>query len=661
MKKYVILFCLCMTLLFTAACGGDKQPPATPTPVPTSEPTPSPSPTPVPENEAVNALERLEEKLQAMLSRTGTADLDMTKGIGYDVTIDVSVNQMLLSLLGMTDLNQIGIDLSADMNQELLGMNMALSLGNETLLASEMLYDYEKLLMNVPKYSSAYMLSETTEGSASDNAAVSVDYAKLTELARKFISDSFLNFRPVDSYTDNATLEADAYKVTGRKFSATLSMSEFSTLLQEYEEIYQSLFPGTDLNLSELEITDFENLVLDYYYTGKEGIYGWSCYPDSAPADTIGVISAENGLCFFNTDEEILFYTEKTSDTEGTFYFPSEESPLTLVYTKGENQIDLYEPESDITISANWDFSENKISYGFTFAMTDMSVTCSMVIEGKLAHMEMALISYDTQLATLTADYTIREMRPVSMPETWLEPEAWRAQFDADAFYADIETMAEGMPEAVSGFLYGFYEGFTGIDVTPEDPSSEDPQVTPSVTPELPSGYDFSVLTGYAEDEYGNVEFLASEEEVLALGLTSTGIYGTVLTDEQRQTLVQYGSTVLDNPYSEYGTFYEISGNVYSSVDSYFYTEYYTADSANYYNQVDLYIEVLTGDFYSVGVANTSKEKAFAMANDILAILGETSRLDVNTDISALSNGIWVGDYYIYGWDNVDYFLIRIY
>lgn len=659
MKKYVVLFCLCITLLFTAACGGDQQPPATPTP--TAEPTPSPSPTPVPENEAVNALEQLEENLQALLSWNGTADFDMTKGIGYDVTMDVSVNQMLLSLLGMADMEQIGIDMSADMNQELLAMNMAFSLGEKTLIDSEMLYDYEKLLMNVPKYSSAYVLSEPAEGSASDDVSVTVDYAELTELLQKFISDSFLNFRPVDGYTDNATLEAGAYKVTGRKFSATLSMGEFSTLLQEYGELYQNMFPEEDLNLSELEIADFENLVLDYYYTGEKGIYAWSCYPDNTPDDTIGVISSEGGFCFFTGADGLIFYTEKTSATEGTFYFPSEESTLTLVYTMGDNSISLYEPESDISISANWDFAENKVSYGFSFAMTDMAASFSMVMEGKLAHMEMTLTSYDTQLVTLTADYTIREMRPVSMPETWLTPEEWQAQFDTDAFYTDIEAMAEGTPEAVSSFLYGFYEGFTGIDVTPEEPPVEDPQVTPSVAPEQPSGYDFSVLTGYAADEYGNVEFLALEEEVLALGLTSTGIYGTALTDEQRQTLIQYGSTVLDNPYSESGTFYEISGNVYSSVDSYFYTEYYTADSANYYNQVDLYIEALTGDFYSVGVANASKEKAFAMANDILAILGETSRLDMNLDITTLNSGVWVGNYYIYGWDNGDYFLIRIY
>lgn len=657
MKKHFVLFFLCFALLFAVACGGENTPPATPTPTESPTPSPSPTPTPTPANAAVEALDNLEDKLHAVLSWEGTGDYDLEQGLGYDITMDISINQMLMNLLGMTDLNHIGIDMSMDMSNDLCGYNIALFIGEDEFFNFDMISDYNKLLMNVPKYSSEYALSGNNDTSSTGLTSSAI-YGDLTEVYQKFISDSFLSVRPVEGYTDNATLEVGNYRVTGRKFSVHIPLEDLSKTLNEFLTSLQEMFPDSETEITEITSEDYELLVLDYY-TNENGTFAWVCYPDTAPEEALGFISAENGWCFFNKqDTDPLFYTEKSTATTGTFYFPDEESTLTLVYETGENSIILYEPDSELTASAKWQFSEKYISLDFTLSTADFSVVYTLVSEGNSSHTEMTLTSYDTQLGTISADCKIRDYRPVTMPETWLDAETWRAQFDTDAFRADIEAMAEASPQAISDFLIGFYEGFTQTDITPEN---DTPSAEPSITPEIPLGPDFSVLTGYAVDEYGDVNFLALEEEVLALGLTSTGIYGTPITEEQTQTLLNYGSSVLDNCYSESGTFYEISGNVFDSVDSYFYTEYYSADAANYYNQVDLYLEAITGDFYMVGVANTSKENAFSMANDILSILGEANRLDISLDAASLNEGVWIGDFLVYGWDNGDYFLIRIY
>jgi len=641
MKKKLLLCLLCMTLLFVIGCGSE-----TGAGLPTPEPSQTATPTPTPANAAKEALDSFEDKVNTLLTWNGTADVDLSKGVGYDVSMDISINQLLLSLLGLQDLRTIHIDMSADMKENVLAADMTFHLNEDELLNFDMFFDSQKLLYNFPKYSSQYCILQA----ASDTAgSVEVpDTQEILSLYQNFISDFFAAFRPTDGYVDNATISRDGYQVIGQKFTLTADLTELNDALNRFASAFQEMYPDGETSVTEFPIDNYNRLVIDFY-KGDNGTFAWECYPDTATDEPLGLISTAKGFCLYITTEgatETLLRSEKTTSADGTLYFQNEETEQILNYTLTENSLTVSDEEGNFTLSFDWNFSDTLVSMNLSLATTDFGITYNVVSEKTKSHVELSLSSYDTPLIKLTGDATFRDFEPVTMPENYVDEETWNAQLNTDAFDADLEELLAKYPALEN--LFGTEE--------------ESEPITP--TPSVPEGtYDdsFQNLTGYAVDAYGNVEFLAQESEVLALGLSSTGIYGVPLSEDERLALLNYGSTVLDNAYSEYGTFYKISGNIYSSVDSYFYTEYYTADANNYYNQVDLYLEALTGDFYSVGVANVSKEKAFAMANDILAILGEPGRLDINTDTASLEAGVWVGDYYIYGWDNVDYFLIRIY
>ena len=334
-KKNLLLLFFGFTLFFAAACGGKEQPETTPTPLPTSAPTstptPSPSPTPEPENGIVAALETWEEKFHNILGWEGTGEYDAAAGLGYDASVNISVNRMLLNLLGMGDLSDIRIDLDMDIKDALFGYDIVLSLGDTPFFDYTLLSDGETILMNVPKYSSQYALAESYMNQTG-NTETAVRYEELLPLLQDFVSDSFGSIQPAEEYTDNATLEIEGYKVTGRKFSATLPVESLNTVLHTFADSFTTLFPDAKTTVSELPTDLYETLVIDYY-TNENGTYAWVLYPDNAPEEPMGLICAENGTCFFIREQEennILFYTEKTGRKQGILYLPDDESTMTL-------------------------------------------------------------------------------------------------------------------------------------------------------------------------------------------------------------------------------------------------------------------------------------------------------------------------------------------
>lgn len=665
MKKKLILFFLCLTLLFATACGGEKQPQATPTPTesPTPSPSPSPSPTPTPVNAAKETLHNLETAWESLLNWNSTGNLDVSKGFGYDVTMDVSVNQMLMSLLGMADFSNFSIEMSMDMSNELLFADVALNLNKEELFDMVLFFDYETLIYNIPKYSSAYAgMTQTVE---TDSTVSIPDTEALVTLYKDFITDLFDTFQIEEGFTDNASIERNGYKVTGQKFTVSASVSDINAILNKFGSTFLELYPSGEIEITEIPEDEISVLYFSVY-KGADGTFAWELCPDTAKDEPVGFLSAENGFCLFTTTDgatEVLLRSEKSSSVEGTVYFPNDGDEFALNYTLSDNSISLADLEDTIAVSIGWQFSTDYISLDLSVTTEEIGLTYQMVADGKKAHMDIAVSSYGTQLAKISADYTIREFQTFTMPESYLDEEAWEAQLDKEALQADIDALVAKYPILETLFDFAedpddsYYDDWTGEDYY-DDWYDDTPVYDPTAT------YinDFMNMTGYAVDEYGDVFFEALESEVLALGIPSTALITTEITADQRQALINYVTTVFANDYEQSGSFYYVYGNVAdNSVESQYFTEYYITDNTNGYNVVDLYFEAVTGYFHAMDIYSSSRDEAFRMANEILALLGGTGTLDTGLDATTLEEGCWIGDFLIYGYDYGAYFCITIY
>lgn len=657
MKKKLVLFFLCFILLFAMACGGGEE--ADPTPTPTLTPSPSPSPTPTPVNAAKETLDNLETAWESLLTWNGTGNVDATKGFGYDVSMDISVNQLLMSMLGLADIKNIGIDMTMDMNNELLSADIGLSVNEEDLLSMVMASDYEKLVYNLPKYSTEYagVVPETDP----ESTVTIPNTEELLSMYKDIVADLFATFKAEEAFIDNATIEREGYKVTGQKFTVTASVSDINKILNEFSSAFLELYPDAEVEVTEIPEDEMSTLVF-HVYKGTDGTFAWELYPDTAAEEPMGLISAENGFCLFTTTDgvtEILLSSTKASSTEGTLCFPNDGEEMVLNYTLSDNNITLSDAENTVSVSIGWQFSTDYISLDLSVLTEEIGLVYNMVADGKKSHMELSFSSYDTQLAKLSADYTIRDYKAATMPESFLDVDAWGAQMDSAALEKDLETFLETYPALRT--LLGLEEE-SGDDYTDDDYTDDDWTDYPTYDPSLTYENAFTGMTGYSVDEYGDVYFEPLESEVLALGIPSTGLYYTEITADQQQALIQYVANAFANDIEQSGTFYYVLGNVADdSVESQYFTEFYITDSTNGYNILDLYFEAITGYFHTVDIYSASRDEALRMANDILVILGAEPALTNTLDEASLNEGVWVGDFLIYGYNYGDYYCISIY
>lgn len=652
MKKIWLLFVLCATLLF-AACGESTNEP-TPTPAPTATLTPTPTPTPA--NAAKEALDNLQNACNSLLGWKGTAanEIDISKGFGYDITMDVRINQLLLSLLDMQDLNNLGINLALDMNNDLMAADMHFNLNEDELFDFKMFYDYKKLLYNIPKYSSQYAGIEAAAETEAEAPFTAADTEELLTLYQTVLSDLFGAFQPQEEFVDNATIEAGDYKVTGQKFTVIASVEDLNNILNNFASTFQTIYPEAEIEVTELPADKMNSLIF-HAYVGENGTFAWEIYPDTSADTPVGLIAAEHGFCIFSTKDgvkEFVVRSEKNSATEGILYIPNEEAEFLLSYTLDNNYISVSDEEGSFSFSLDWNISDTYVSTKLSLMLEGYGINYSLVADGTKSHADMSIIGYDTELVNVSADMTIRDFNEVTMPETYVDEETWEAQADMDALVADMTALLEKYP-ALATLFGGEEDPGTGSEEIYDTPGSD-----PTVTYEN----EFMNMTGYYADENGDVYFEALPEEVLAIGQPSTGIFYTEITPETKQALIHYATTAFPSGYMESGTFYQVSGNEISdTVASYYYEEYYCMDTTNQYNVIDLYFEAVTGNFYSVDVYNASKEEAFRMANELLAVLGESATLDISLNDADLTEGVWVGDFLIYGSNYGTYYCINIY
>ena len=170
MKRKLLTFFLLLTLIFAVGCNKkDKNPEPTAAPAPTS------TPTPVPVNLAKENLGKLTESYDKALKMNPNNMIDFSKGVGYDMTMDISVGEQILGLLGITGLDSIRVDASIDM-KDTIAYDLGLFLDTSEVLSATMYMDSENMMINLPKYSSefaSYSMKELLEDAAGHMAKVS--------------------------------------------------------------------------------------------------------------------------------------------------------------------------------------------------------------------------------------------------------------------------------------------------------------------------------------------------------------------------------------------------------------------------------------------------------------------------------------------------------
>ena len=106
MKRKLLILFLLLAMVFAVGCNKkNKNPDPTPTPVPTSTPTP----TPIPANLAKENLSKLLDDFDSMMANQPETQVDFSKGIGYDMTMDISLGKQIATLLGITGLDTVCI------------------------------------------------------------------------------------------------------------------------------------------------------------------------------------------------------------------------------------------------------------------------------------------------------------------------------------------------------------------------------------------------------------------------------------------------------------------------------------------------------------------------------------------------------------------------
>ncbi len=633
MKRKLLTFFLLLTLIFAVGCNKkDKNPEPTAAPAPTS------TPTPVPVNLAKENLGKLTESYDKALKMNPNNMIDFSKGVGYDMTMDISVGEQILGLLGITGLDSIRVDASIDM-KDTIAYDLGLFLDTSEVLSATMYMDSENMMINLPKYSSefaSYSMKELLEDAGySDTIGLpeSINptnvltlYDELLDSYRTLLTDFANNFKE-DGIAPKSSIGTGDYVMTGDKHTVKANPADVVASLKKFMATMEKIYGDLGLDWTSLEDSEATALFLDYY-TDEKGNYAWAFRTDEYPEDQIVFINTGLGFCLYKTEDgkETLGMTSiKSTENSGVIYiyFNDEElaegelpEPMgTIDYEYSDTAV-----HADIlvdTIEATLDYSTKNdiIYYDVTLVMDGLSFVIEETINNNDVDMTMTLASYGIKYASIDVDMTIRDYEESSAPANTVDLETWAAGLDQEALINDLAQLMTDYP-----FLATLFGG------TEEDDGEEDWEYSdePFV---LPSDYtdDFMGLTGWSVDSDGYVDFEPLEDEVLAAGKPSTGYDMLALTDDQLQQLDSIAKTAITNPEVYSYTYYNVWGSAeYGDVASYYtlYCEY--ADPENWDNDITYLFDAVSGDFIGVDIYHSSKEEALRIANEIFKTVGGT-------------------------------------
>lgn len=628
MKKKLLSFLCLLTLLFIMGCNKEKENPApTPTTVPTETATPTPTstptptPTPVPENLAMTNLEKLPASFDEFMANQPQNAVDYTNGLGYDIKMDVTINEDLMEALGVTGLESIGLNGSMDI-KDALAMNAGLYLNQTEVISADLFADLEHVMFNLPKYSSSYatvtveeLLGISTEElTAAFNTEGLPTNAELTELLQNAVTDFVACFQPQEGIEKNISIGTGEYVVNGDLHTVVADTKDLEAYLAGIKAALEA-YPAFTFEEEELTFGDANSFIINYY-DGADDSYAWEFYPDTKADEAIIFVSTAKGLCLYSLEAgtpEVMLYSVAASDTTGTITIPGDEgedSDFTVNYTTGDNAFSITMAEDDVELTMNFKSQNNILTYDFTLVAEGMSIVMEETATATQVDLKLTLASYGMKLGSLSMSTTLRDYAAPVTPQTTTDIETWTNGLDQNALTADLIKLMNDFP-----FLMELILG---------SGEEENENTTPksSYTPDANYSDAFMNMTGYYIDADGYVDFEPEEDEIMALGAPSTGYDSLAITEEQKTSLLDYAEAAFTSSNRYNDKFYWVWGSTkYNDVKSYYSVEYRYTDTNSWDNSITLDFDAVSGEFIAATVCNASKDEAFRMANELLKLL----------------------------------------
>jgi len=671
MKRKIYGLILLLTLVFCVGCNKNKKDnPAEPPAATATE-----TPTPTPANLAKINLDKLPELYDKLMSYQPQNSTDFSKGVGYDVTLKVSLGEQIASLLELSDLESISATGTIDA-KDTMAANFDLCLNDDKILNAHLFADSTNLLFNLPAYSENYaaisweeLLSSVTEDAYSltgsnvistintvDNKPFPSD-AEMNALLRKYLKEFTECFTAVDGTTSNVSIGTGDYLLAGKKYTVRANINDIYAIMESLEAELKKYSEDFTFGLEELKIDGATALLLDYYIS-ENGDYAWTAYSDSTPEEQVVFINTALGVCVYgiNTDgsTEILLYSEKTTESSGTITFPSSEEDGedigTIDYEYSDTSFTMQAMIDDVVFTVEASKVNDTIRYDITVIAEGVSFVITETVTPTLIEMSCSLASFGMEYLTLSMSAKSRDYEEIPVPVNTVDPDTWTNELDQTALLSDIMELLQKYPTLMSLF-------FSSGDGPAQDDTFGDESSTKSPV-EVPKDYtdDFKSMTGYAVVD-GNVDFFPLEKEVLALGHPSTGMDTMEISEDNKNALLEYAKKSVPNCKPTTETFYWIWGSVeFQDVQSYYSKDYVFTDSKNYNNSISIAFDAVSGEFASVDIYNEDKDTAIAIANDVLGLLGIEYTVDAefvenynfarNLSFSGYDGSEYGGDYY---------------
>lgn len=674
MKKKIYTLLLLLMLVVAAGCNKNKkQAEPTPTPVPTEAPTPTPTPV----NLAKINLDKLPEKFDTLMSYQPSNNIDYTNGVGYDVSVKLSIGQQIVDLLGLTGLDNIHASGTVDI-KDTLAANMSLYLNDSEIINTHIFADSTNLLYNLPKYSSNYavtswqeIMNSLNEESGTDSSLIGSSHdvirtintvdtpafpsdEAMMKLLRKHLQDFTECFIEVSGIEKNAAIGNGSYVLSGEKHTVRADINDLYAVLTSLETELQN-YGEIDFNLDEFQ-TEAAFFLLDYYIS-ENGDYAWAAYPDNEAANQLVFINTSVGFCLYITQEdgttEMVMYSTKTTEDSGIITIPSSDTAPegTIHYELGENSISLYAILDTMELTLETSKINDTIRYNVTLVIEGFSVVIKETVTPNHTDVSLTLASYGIEYLTMSATTDTRDYVEIPIPQNTVAADIWAEELDQAALLSDLIRLMQDYP-----FLMNF---FGGSEDSYEEDSDDFWETDDTEDFVIPEGYtdDFSSMNGYAIDSWGYVDFSPEESEVLSLGKPSTGMDTLQITENQKNALFDYAEKSFPSYETYTDTFYWVWGSIeYQDVQSYYRKTYVFYDTNNIDNYIYFEFDAVSGEFSSVEIYHENKATALRMANDILALLDidytvteeiiEDYTFAENFSFSGYDAGPYGGNYY---------------
>lgn len=674
MKKKFTYFMLLLALVFATGCNKNttqSEPTATPEPTATLTPTPTPTPTPI--NLAKENLNKLPEQFDKLMSYQPATATDPADGIGYDITMKLSIGKQITSLLGLDNLNGVSITGTMDVKEH-IAANLDFCINDAKVLNAHLFADAENILFNLPDYSAQYaattweaLAASANEATGSEGLGSSLFGSKtgliptlntvdtnapltneaMEKLLRGYISEFTELFMEVPGITEHVSIGTGDYLFAGEKHTVRASMPEISALLEHIKTDLDA-YGASELPLDDLTSGEENYLFLDYYTDGV-GNYGWTCYTDTDPDDVIVYVNTAVGFYLYRLmpdgTEIPGMYSVKSSEKSGTITLVfDQEEPLGVIdYEYSDNAFYLVGMLDTIEYTMEYSKTNDTIRYNASFVVDGISMIMKETITPARTDISVSLASFGMEYLTLSMSTTTRDYVEIPVPQNVVTTEVWTEELDADALAADLDDLMQQYP-----ILAELIGSFTEETNTPE-----------TTIPGLPEGYsdDFTGLTGYSVDEYGEVDFVPLEEEVLALGMPSTAFVSKEITEDTMKNLFNYAFNAYASADYSLDSFYNVYGNVYDdTVCSSYILQCCYYDTEYPDNSIWFLFDAVNENLAAIYVDNVSLEDAVTMANDLLAILG----VDYTLTASELEDYVFFEDMYALCYEDEGYYSIYI-